>query len=145
MVYYSFFLIGINITIHNISFAIVGSSFSDFLLQNLGWCILLIFLLFAIIFYIIFRKKKNSKVDIMSNDNIEAILNCFGTLENIVSCSLEGSRLKVLTKDISKVDLVSIKALKAQGIFVSGNQVKLIFSFDVHPLVDYIINQKKEK
>ena len=72
--------------------------------------------------------------------NIEAnkLITYLGGKDNIVNAECNMSRLKVILKDVTKVDKDAIQKLGAKGIVEIDNQLKIIFSKNARTLKKYI-------
>ena len=65
----------------------------------------------------------------------------FGGVDNIVSISLEGNRLKCTLKEIGLTNLEGFKEIGAKGVFVTGRNVKMILPYDMEDVVRQINSQ----
>ena len=115
-------------------------------LQDYFWLIIIVaVVLTAIITYSIYhRKPKKMKQIPVEDEKIQAFIECYGGLDNIDSIELDGRRLKLQLNHVDLVDIDRFKSLGATGIFISGNQVKMVLPYDMQKLVDYILFKKME-
>ena len=115
-------------------------------LQDYFWLIIIVaVVLIAIATYLIYhRKPKKIKQIPVEDEKIQSFVECYGGLENIDFIELDGRRLKLQLNQIDLVDIERFKSLGATGIFISGNQVKMVLPYDMQKLVDYILFKKME-
>lgn len=91
--------------------------------------IVLVILVVVGILLIFILKKKNKKIKV--NDKfIEDVIINLGNKENIKQITVDNARLKILLNDISIADFDKLKEMSGQGVFITGNNVKLLFKFD---------------
>lgn len=120
------------------------ASFTDWLRKNYLWILIVIILVGVVIVIVKAPKPKQKNPPSISNESMDVLIRFFGGIDNIISCTIEGARLKIVSKDVTRVSLSAIKELGAMGLFVSGNQVKLMFPFSADPFVTYVNHLKKE-
>ena len=120
------------------------ATFIDWLRQNYLWILIVIILIGVVIVIWKAPKPKQKTPPSISNESMDVLIRFFGGIDNIISCTIEGSRLTIVSKDVTRVSLSAIKELGAMGLFVSGNQVKLMFPFSADPFVTYVNHLKKE-
>lgn len=101
-------------------------------------------LIAVIVVVFIAYKYKTTKIKPMSEEAIQYCLEHLGGMDNILLADHDGSRIRFQVKQVSKCDLVAIKDLGALGIFVSGNNIKMMFPFDAMALLTTIQTAKKE-
>jgi len=92
--------------------------------------ILAVVLIACIIATVVLIKKKNKghvKVDEEFMQNIMAWL---GGKENIASASVDNARLKVEVRNLDMVEADKLHTLSEKGVFITGNNVKLLFKYD---------------
>lgn len=89
-----------------------------------GWIVILVAALLAAaaVFLIVRLKRRKPAWD---DQSVDWLVEAFGGLDNCLSAACEGSRLRVLLKDLTKANLELIKEKGGQGLFVAGNTVKL--------------------
>jgi phosphotransferase system IIB component len=110
---------------------------SSWLKQNYWWLLLVLLVIVALAIKLLTGSKKVKTVD-MADELITEIIDYFGGTSNLKSASKDGSRLRITVVDVKKCQLEEIKNLGATGVFVTGNQVKLMFPFPVEKLVEKI-------
>lgn len=110
------------------------TTYLDWLNNNFWWPVILCVLIIAVGIYFIYFYKPKVKTPPLSDDEVNLIIGLFGGKDNINEISNTGSRFKFLVNDVEKCNLDGIKDLGCTGIFVSGNQVKLIFPFNAEKL-----------
>lgn len=93
-------------------------------------CLLVVFIALAIALTIILLKKKNKGHVKVDEEFLSNIIIWLGGKENIKECSVDNARLKVLVEDLDKVDANSLHTLSEKGVFITGNNVKLLFKYD---------------
>lgn len=120
------------------------TTFWVWFVNNLLWLLIGLVAIAVVLIIITFVLKRKNSPTTLSSEMIENVISLFGGQENIVSASLDGSRIKIKVKQLKKVDLEKIKELGALGIFVTGNLVKLMFPFNAEALIVYINKFEKE-
>lgn len=100
----------------------------------LGVAVILFF-----IFYFVsgFRKKdaKPSERVVVDEEFISTMLHGLGELNNINSVSVDNGRVKFSVKDLELLVTDELKALSTSGVFITGNNVKLLFKYDSNTIV----------
>lgn len=100
----------------------------------LGVAVILFF-----IFYFVsgFRKKdaKPSERVVVDEEFITTMLHGLGELNNINSVSVDNGRVKFSVKDLELLVTDELKALSTSGVFITGNNVKLLFKYDSNTIV----------
>lgn len=88
-------------------------------------------ILIVVVLCILIRraKSKSPKISI-DYDFISNIIASLGSNDNIKNIEVENQKLKVTVVDIKKVLLEEIKTLASSGVFVSGNNIKVLFKYD---------------
>lgn len=88
-----------------------------------------VLLAICIVLCIVLKKKKvkRPKVD---TEFLDLLINSFGGKDNIQSVVVDNARLKILVKDVALADLNKLKELSAQGVFITGNYIKILFKYD---------------
>lgn len=88
-----------------------------------------VLLAICIVLCIVLKKKKvkRPKVDA---EFLDLLINSFGGKDNIQSVVVDNARLKILVKDVALADLNKLKELSAQGVFITGNYIKILFKYD---------------
>lgn len=93
----------------------------------IGVCLLALILTVLIILLKGKKGKKRIKVEETFISNLMEIL---GGKENIVNVLVDNARLKFQLKDIKKPNFESLKEIAEQGVFITGNNVKVLFKYD---------------
>ncbi|MDT8337212.1 MAG: hypothetical protein RQ856_05215 [Candidatus Izemoplasmatales bacterium] len=106
----------------------------DWLNNNYWWPVVL-FLVSLIIIVKIMLLQPKKKVDVDSSEYKDEVINNLGGIENIISASLDGSRVKFQIKEIELANLEAFKAMGATGVFISGKNVKMVLPFNAKELV----------
>ena len=105
-----------------------SGSFPTYLYYVIGGGALLI-LLCVILFVVLKNKKKTPKLKI-DNEFIDNIVTYLGSINNIVQVNVDNGRLKIEVSDTDCVKFEEIKALASNGIFITGNTIKILFKYD---------------
>lgn len=100
----------------------------------MDWIHYIVILIILIIISLIVIKL--NKKDFSSEVN--KLIKYLGGKDNIINAECNMSRFKVILKDISIVDKVSIQKLGAKGIVEIDNQLKIIFGKDAKQLKECI-------
>lgn len=89
-----------------------------------GWIVIVLAaMIFAVALAVFFALRK--KQPAWTDESVDWLIEAFGGLDNCLTAAMEGSRLRVGLKDVSKADLETIRQKGGQGLFVAGNTVKL--------------------
>lgn len=75
-------------------------------------------------------KKKKVKRPKVCEEFLDSLVNAFGGNKNIKEIAVDNARLKILVDDISLANLDKLKELSAQGVFITGNYIKILFKYD---------------
>lgn len=100
------------------------------------WPVILCVLIILVGLYFIFLYNPKPKTSELTENEVLAIINLFGSVDNILSVSKNGSRFKVEVNKVENCNLEGMKDLGCTGIFVTGSQVKLIFPFDANAFLE---------
>lgn len=114
--------------------------------QDFFWLIIIGgLILVVILIYFIYRQapKKMTQTPI-EDEQINAFIECYGGIENIQKAELDGRRMKCRLNDVGKVDIETLKTLGASGIFITGNQIKMVLPYDMQKLVHFIESKNME-
>ncbi len=93
-------------------------------------CVILLCVLIIILLVVLKHTKKKRpkiKVDEVFINNLMLAL---GSKANIALVATENGRTKFTLKDLDKANLEALKKLSNAGVFVTGNIVKMLFSYD---------------
>lgn len=96
----------------------------DFFLKNLWWIVLIAALAAGgLILFLRFRPKRKQKQIVNISGNLEAI----GGADNVLSHTLEGSRIVLQLKDYGKVDREKLKTQGATGFLLKSDKLTIVF------------------
>lgn len=107
-------------------------------LLGLGIILGVAVILFVIFYFVSgFRKKeaKPSERVVVDEEFISSMLHGLGELNNINSVSVDNGRVKFSVKDLELLVADELKALSSSGVFITGNNVKLLFKYDSNTIV----------
>lgn len=107
-------------------------------LLGLGIILGVAVILFVIFYFVSgFRKKdaKPSERVVVDEEFITTMLHGLGELNNINSVSVDNGRVKFSVKDLELLVADELKALSSSGVFITGNNVKLLFKYDSNTIV----------
>ena len=107
-------------------------------LLGLGIILGVAVILFVIFYFVSgFRKKdaKPSERVVVDEEFITTMLHGLGKLNNINSVSVDNGRVKFSVKDLELLVTDELKALSTSGVFITGNNVKLLFKYDSNTIV----------
>lgn len=92
----------------------------------------------VIIIVFLITKKKNSKSveKRISKEELERIVNAIG-IDNILELSIEQQRLRLVLKDIKKVNAKELTELKIPA-FLKGNELKLLIKNNSKEVYKYL-------
>ncbi len=103
----------------------------------MSWQYILLILVFFIILIVILKiNKKDFSIE------INKLIQYLGGKDNIIDVEINMSRLKVILKDMSKVNKEGITKLGAKGIVEVDNQLKIIFGPNSKSLKKYMVDLK---
>lgn len=98
----------------------------------IGCSILLVVIIVLALVLILKNKTKGIKID---EEFMNQLISSLGAKENIISYSVENSRVKFELLDVSKANLDSLKELSSKGVFVTNNTVKTLFKYESKQIV----------
>ena len=107
-------------------------------LLGLGIILGVAVILFVIFYFVSgFRKKdaKPSERVVVDEEFITTMSHGLGKLHNINSVSVDNGRVKFSVKDLELLVTDELKALSTSGVFITGNNVKLLFKYDSNTIV----------
>lgn len=107
-------------------------------LLGLGIILGVAVILFVIFYFVSgFRKKeaKPSERVVVDEEFVSSMLHGLGELNNINSVSVDNGRVKFSVKDLELLVADELKALSTSGVFITGNNVKLLFKYDSNTIV----------
>lgn len=95
-------------------------------------------ILFVIFYFVSGFRKKEAKPGervVVDEEFITTMLHGLGELNNINSVSVDNGRVKFSIKDLELLVADELKALSTSGVFITGNNVKLLFKYDSNTIV----------
>ena len=98
----------------------------------IGCSILLVAIIVLALVLILKNKSKGIKID---EEFMNQLISSLGAKENIISYSVENSRVKFELLDVCKANLDSLKELSSKGVFVTNNTVKTLFKYESKQIV----------
>ena len=125
----------------------MDTSFNEFLSQNAWWIALSVAGFLFLVVLIIFlsgklRKKEGKKISLKDKEKVKsAYFEALGGEENLVSKSIEGSRIKLELKDYSLVDKEKIKEAGVDGFIQMSNKLYLVVKDDAAKVYEILFNE----
>ena len=107
-------------------------------LLGLGIILGVAVILFVIFYFVSGFRKKEAKPGervVVDEEFITTMLHGLGELNNINSVSVDNGRVKFSIKDLELLVTDELKALSTSGVFITGNNVKLLFKYDSSTIV----------
>lgn len=107
-------------------------------LLGLGIILGVAVILFVIFYFVSGFRKKEAKPGervVVDEEFITTMLHGLGELNNINSVSVDNGRVKFSIKDLELLVADELKALSTSGVFITGNNVKLLFKYDSNTIV----------
>lgn len=102
-------------------------------------------ILLALIFYFTFgfRFKREKRIEHVKIDEvfINELISGLGNSLNIECVDIDNGRLKFKIKDLDALNAELLKKLSTSGVFITGNNVKLLFKYDS----DAILKELKQR
>jgi len=120
-----------------LKFFVINLALVDWLNENYWWPVILFLVALVVIIKLVVMQPKVKK-QVTTVEKSEVVIEFLGGIANINKASLDGNRIKFQVKDIDIVRLEGFKELGASGIFVSGNNVKMVLPFSAQMTVDKI-------
>lgn len=102
-------------------------------------------LVFIIILFLIIKLvlgKKGTKV-VVDVEFMNTLIETLGGLDNISSVEVDNSRLKLTVVNREFVKLATIQTMAQNGVFVTGNTIKVLFKEDSIKIKRYIEQLKR--
>ncbi len=86
------------------------------------------------------KREKESKKDHVVVDQafMDTLIEGIGQLANIECVSIDNGRLKFKVSDLDLVKAELLKELSTSGVFITGNNVKLLFKYDSEVILNEI-------
>lgn len=109
----------------------------EFIIAIIVGCILLVCLIIALI--IILKKKGSNKI-VIDEEFINNLLNALGSISNIETVKVDNGRLKFLVSDLEIIDFESLKKMSTAGVFITGNNIKMLFQYDAKTIEKSILS-----
>jgi len=120
-----------------VQYICVSLTIINWLNKNYWWPIVLILVALLVVVKVFILKPKDKK-EIDFNEQSEDIINYLGGINNIKQVTLDGNRVKFKVHNIEITNLEAFKSIGATGVFISGDNVKMVLPFDSKNLVDKI-------
>lgn len=92
-----------------------------------------------IVLVVIFKSKGNKKVKI-DEAFIKALVEVLGGKSNILNVSNENGRIKFELENLDLANLVGLKEMSQNGVFVTNNTVKTLFPHDAKTISNGLKN-----
>ena len=108
---------------------------------NFWWLLIIIVLIIVVVAIVrLLNTEKDTQKPTIEDEKINEFIISYGGIKNINKAEIEGSRLKINLKDVSKANIDKFKDLGATGIFISGNNIKMVLPYDMEKLVVKVNN-----
>ena len=107
-------------------------------LLGLGIILGVAVILFVIFYFVSGFRKKEAKPGervVVDEEFITTMLHGLGELNNINSVSVDNGRVKFSIKDLELLVADELKALSSSRVFITGNNVKLLFKYVSNTIV----------
>lgn len=105
---------------------------------------LLLGVLLGFVIYFIIKRKQAKAPAALSTEGVDRLVALYGGYKNILKAELDGQRLKVVVKTVAAADLEGLRAMGGQGLFVTGNQIKLTMASTPQAFVDAVKKESEE-
>jgi phosphotransferase system IIB component len=110
----------------------------------IGIILATIILIGAILFFTCgLRSKRENKIShvIVDEKFILDLLNGLGNDSNIKEVGIDNGRLKFKVSDLDLLNTETLKSLSTSGVFITGNNVKLLFKYDSKVILDELVKR----
>lgn len=87
------------------------------------------------------EKEANKEHIVVDEEFMTALIQGIGELTNISTVSIDNGRLKFKVNDLDLVNGESLKELSTSGVFITGNNVKLLFKYDSKVILDELVKR----
>lgn len=87
------------------------------------------------------EKEVNKEHVIVDEEFMNTLLTGMGDIINIATVSIDNGRLKFKVNDLDLVNGDILKELSTSGVFITGNNVKLLFKYDSKVILDELIKR----
>lgn len=84
---------------------------------------------------------KNVERIVVDEGFINDLLKGLGDLANISNVCIDNGRLKFKVVDLELVNGEALKALSTSGVFITGNNVKLLFKYDSKVILNELVER----
>ena len=109
--------------------------------------ILFTILLLAIILYLTcgfrFKREKKNQIEhvLIDEEFINSLILSLGEIQNIEAVSIDNGRLKFRVVDLDLLQTDKLKELSTSGVFITANNVKLLFKYDSEVILKELKNR----
>ena len=102
--------------------------------------ILGVILILGVVLFLLFglRKKRENPQIKIDLEFINALLLGLGGKENIKELANDNGRVKFLVSDLDLLNTEKLKELAKSGVFISGNNVKLLFKYEALEVIQML-------
>ena len=69
------------------------------------------------------------------------MLKGLGGLDNILSVCIDNGRVKFKVNDLDLINAEGLKSLSTSGVFITGNNVKLLFKYDSKDILNLLVER----
>lgn len=110
----------------------------------IGIVLATILIIGAVLFFICgLRSKREKKVVhvVIDEKFISDLLLGLGSEGNIKEVSIDNGRVKFKVNDLDSLDTDTLKTLSSSGVFITGNNVKLLFKYDSAVIFEELIKR----
>ena len=85
-----------------------------------------------------FKREKKSTIEhvVVDEEFMNDLLNGLGQSYNIENVSVDNGRLKFKVKDLDLLNPELLKKISTSGVFITGNNVKLLFKYDSNVILE---------
>ena len=85
-----------------------------------------------------FKREKKSTIEhvVVDEEFMNDLLNGLGQSSNIENVSVDNGRLKFRVKDLDLLNPDLLKKISTSGVFITGNNVKLLFKYDSNVILE---------
>ena len=91
------------------------------------------------------REVKNDERVVVDEAFINELLLGLGEISNIKSVCIDNGRVKFLVTDLELVNGETLKGLSTSGVFITGNNVKLLFKYDSSLILEELTKRGVDK
>jgi phosphotransferase system IIB component len=113
------------------------ANIADWFKYNIWWLFIVLVLLVCVILLLRLKNKpKKMTMAQVEDESIDEYIKAYGGITNIRKAELDGRRLKISVIKVDDINLDELKALGATGIFITGQNIKMVLPYDMQKLVD---------